>query len=102
VAGDGRSTRYDGESLATRGIVTVTMSYRLDVFGVSVASELTKESPNHASGNYGLLDQSAALQWVKKNIAAFEGLTQKITGLAREYGGFVTVSAQMASPLRRT
>ena len=73
MAGDGSELRYDGESLARRGIVSVTVNYRLGVFGLFAHPELTKESPHHASGNYGLLDQSAALQWVQKNIAAFGG-----------------------------
>src|SRR6185503_14785848 len=73
IAGDGSEPRYDGESLARRGIVTVTVNYRLGIFGFFVHPELTKESTHHASGNYGLLDQSAALVWVQKNIAAFGG-----------------------------
>ena len=73
VAGDGSEPRYDGESMAAKGIVAVTVNYRLGVFGFLAHPELTKESPHHASGNYALLDQNAALQWVRKNIAAFGG-----------------------------
>ena len=73
IAGDGSEPRYDGESLARRGIVTVTVNYRLGIFGFFCHPELTKESIHHASGNYGLLDQNAALVWVQKNIAAFGG-----------------------------
>ena len=73
VAGDGSEPRYDGESMARKGIVAVTVNYRLGVFGFLAHPDLTKESPHHASGNYGLLDQHAALQWVQQNIAAFGG-----------------------------
>jgi para-nitrobenzyl esterase len=100
VAGDGSENRYDGESLAEKGIVTVTLNYRLGIFGFFSHPELTKESPNHASGNYGLLDQHAALLWVKKNIAAFGGDPNKIT-IAGESAGSISVSAQMASPLSK-
>ena len=100
IAGDGSEPRYDGESLARRGIVTVTVNYRLGIFGFFVHPELTKESPHHASGNYGLLDQSAALVWVQKNIAAFGGDPKKVT-IAGESAGSFSVSAQMASPLSR-
>ena len=98
VAGDGSEPRYDGESLAKRGIVTVTVNYRLGVFGFLAHPELTQESPNHASGNYGLLDQAAALRWVKENIAAFGGDPQHVT-IGGESAGSFSVSAQMASPL---
>ncbi|TKK69802.1 carboxylesterase family protein [Ilyomonas limi] len=100
VAGDGSEPRYDGESMARRGIVAVTVNYRLGVFGFFAHPELTKESPHHASGNEGLLDQSAALQWVQQNIAAFGGDPKKIT-IAGESAGSYSVSAQMASPLSR-
>ena len=97
VAGDGSEPRYDGEALAKQGIVTVTVNYRLGVFGFMAHPELTKESPNHASGNYGLLDQQAAIQWVRANIAAFGGDPQHIT-IAGESAGSWSVSAQMAAP----
>jgi para-nitrobenzyl esterase len=100
VAGDGSEPRYDGESMAAKGIVALTVNYRLGVFGFMAHPELTKESPHNASGNYGLLDQSAALHWVKNNIAAFGGDPQKIT-IAGESAGSVSVSVQMASPLSR-
>jgi para-nitrobenzyl esterase len=98
VAGDGSEGRYDGESMATKGIVSVTVNYRLGVFGFFAHPELTKESPHHASGNYALLDQQAALQWVQQNIAAFGGDPQRVT-IAGESAGSISVSAQMASPL---
>ena len=100
IAGDGSEPRYDGESLATKGIVTVTLNYRLDVLGFLSHPELTKESPHHASGNYGLLDQYAALLWVKRNIAAFGGDPNRIT-IGGESAGSIAVSAQMASPLAK-
>ena len=100
VAGDGSEPRYDGESMAQRGMVAVTVNYRLGVFGFMAHPELTKESSRKASGNYGLLDQSAALQWVKQNIAAFGGDPNKVT-IAGESAGSFSVSAQMASPLSK-
>jgi para-nitrobenzyl esterase len=100
IAGDGSEPRYDGESMARRGIVAITVNYRLGVFGFFAHPELTKESPYHASGNYGLLDQAAALQWVQKNITAFGGNPKRIT-IAGESAGSFSVSAQMASPLSK-
>jgi len=100
VAGDGSEFRYDGESMARRGIVMVTVNYRLNIFGFFSHPELSKESPFHASGNYGLLDQYAALKWVQQNIAAFGGNPQNVT-IAGESAGSYSVSAQMASPLSK-
>ena len=100
VAGDGSEPRYDGESMATKGIVAVTVNYRLTVFGFLAYPELTKESPQKASGNYGLLDQAAALKWVQQNIAAFGGDPKRVT-IAGESAGSASVSAQMASPLSK-
>lgn len=100
VAGDGSEPRYDGENMARKGIVAVTVNYRLGVFGFLAHPELTKESPHSASGNYGLLDQSAAIRWVSQNIAAFGGDPKKIT-IAGESAGSFSVCAQMASPLSR-
>lgn len=100
IAGDGSEYRYDGESMAREGMVTVTVNYRLGIFGFFSHPELTRESPHRASGNYGLLDQSAALQWVKRNIARFGGDPGKIT-IGGESAGSFSVSAQMASPLSR-
>ena len=100
MAGDGSEPRYEGASMAAKGIVAVTINYRLGVFGFFAHPALTKESPHHASGNYALLDQSAALHWVKQNIAAFGGDPNKIT-IAGESAGSTSVSAQMASPLSR-
>ena len=100
MAGDGSEPRYDGESMATKGIVTISISYRLSVFGFMAHPELTKESPNHASGNYALFDQYAALKWVQENIAAFGGDPKRVT-IAGESAGSIAVSAQMASPLSK-
>jgi para-nitrobenzyl esterase len=100
VAGDGSEPRYDGESMARKGIVSLTVNYRLGVLGFMAHPELTKESPHHASGNYALLDQHAALQWVQKNIVAFGGDPTKVT-IAGESAGSIAVSAQMVSPLSK-
>ena len=99
-AGDGSEPRYDGASMARKGIVALTVNYRLDLFGMLAHPELTKESPNKTSGNYTLLDQHAALKWVQNNIAAFGGDPKRVT-IAGESAGSVAVSAQMASPLSR-
>ncbi len=98
--GDGSERRYDGERMARKGIVAVSLNYRTNVFGFFVHPELTKESPHRASGNYGLLDQVAALQWVRRNIAAFGGDPGRVT-IAGESAGSISVSALMASPLSR-
>jgi para-nitrobenzyl esterase len=100
VAGDGSEPRYDGTSMASKGIVAVTVNYRLGVFGFFAHPDLTKESPHHSSGNYGLLEQHAALQWVQKNIATFGGDPKRVT-VAGESAGSVSVSAQIASPLSK-
>jgi len=101
IAGDGSEPRYAGESMArNKGIISITVNYRLGVFGFLSHPGLTKESSHHASGDYGLLDQAQALHWVKKNIAAFGGDPDKIT-IAGESAGSISVSALMASPLSR-
>lgn len=100
IAGDGSEPRYDGESMATKGIVAVTLSYRLGVFGFMAHPELTAESPHQSSGNYALFDQLAALKWVEQNIAAFGGDPRRVT-IAGESAGSISVSAQMATPLAK-
>ena len=100
VGGDGSEPRYDGASLAARGIVTVTVSYRLGVFGFLALPALAAESPQHAAGNYGLLDHVAALRWVRANIARFGGDPARVT-IGGESAGAISVSALMASPLSR-
>jgi para-nitrobenzyl esterase len=97
-AGDSSEKRYDGAALARRGVIVVTMNYRLGVFGFFSHPELTAESAHHASGNYGLLDQVAALDWVKRNISAFGGDPNHIT-IGGESAGSMSVSALMVSPL---
>src|SRR5918994_2938088 len=100
IAGDGSEPRYDGAAMARKGIVALTVNYRLGVFGFFAHPELTKESPQRASGNQGLLDQAAALRWVQANIAAFGGDPKKVT-IAGESAGSMSVNAQMASPLSK-
>ena len=100
VAGDGSEPRYDGESMAKKGIVVVTCNYRLNIFGFLAHPELSAETSYKASGNYGMLDQAAALKWVHENISAFGGDSTKIT-IAGESAGSVAVSMQMSSPLSR-
>ena len=100
VAGDASEPRYDGASMAQKGIIAVTVNYRLNIFGFFSHPELSAESPYKASGNYGLLDQNEALKWVQKNIVAFGGDPERVT-IAGESAGSISVSAQMASPLSK-
>ena len=100
AAGATSEPRQDGEALARKGVVVVSMNYRLGVFGFFAHPELTKESDRNASGNYGLMDQTTALEWVKDNIAAFGGDPGKVTIFGESAGSF-SVSAQMATPLAR-
>jgi para-nitrobenzyl esterase len=100
VAGDGSESRYDGESMASKGIVALTVNYRLGVFGFLSHPELTKESPHRSSGNYAVMDQAAALKWVQQNIAAFGGDPKRVT-IAGESAGSIAVSAQMVSPVSK-
>ncbi len=96
-AGTASGNNFDGESLARRGVVLVTANYRLTVFGFFAHPELTKESPHHASGNYGLMDQIAALKWVRDNIAKFGGDPANVT-IFGQSAGAVDVNVLMASP----
>lgn len=98
--GSSREALYDGEELAKKGVVVVTLNYRLGIFGFFAYPELTKESAHHASGNYGLLDQLAALQWVHRNISAFGGDLNKVT-IFGQSGGAFSVNAQVVSPLSK-
>jgi para-nitrobenzyl esterase len=101
LSGGGTSERrQDGQFLAHRDVVVVSMNYRLGIFGFFVHPELTAESPHHASGDYGLMDQNAAIQWVKANISAFGGGPSNITIFGESAGSF-SVNFHMASPLSR-
>lgn len=100
AAGDSSEQRYDGAALASRGMVTVTVNYRLGVFGFLALPEMARESPYGAAGNFGLLDQQAALRWVRENIGKFGGDPDKVA-IGGESAGSVAVSAHMASPLSK-
>lgn len=100
VAGGTSEQRQDGSNLAKLGVVVVSMNYRLGIFGFFVHPGLAAESDKQAAGNYGLLDQLAALQWVQRNIAAFGGDPGNVTIFGESAGSF-SVSAQMASPLAK-
>ena len=91
---------YDGTNLARKGAVVVTLNYRLGAFGFLAHPELDTESPDHVSGNYGLLDQQAALRWVKANIAVFGGDPERIT-IFGQSAGASDVGYAMASPLAK-
>jgi para-nitrobenzyl esterase len=98
AAGAASEPRQDGGNLARKGVVVVSMNYRLNVFGFFAHAELAQESGHDSSGNYGLLDQVSALEWVHKNIAGFGGDPANVTIFGESAGSF-SVSAQMASPL---
>jgi para-nitrobenzyl esterase len=98
--GAGATPMYDGEQFAKKGVVLVTINYRLGIFGFFAHPELTQESEHKASGNYAVLDQIAALEWVKKNIAAFGGDPAKIT-IFGESAGSWSVNYLTASPLAK-
>ncbi len=97
-AGAASEPRQDGENLARKGVVVVSFNYRLGIFGFFVHPDLAKESGHGSSGNYGLMDQAAALEWVHKNISAFGGDPGNVTIFGESAGSF-SVSALMASPL---
>lgn len=100
TSGAGDVSIYDGEHLAEKGLIVVNMNYRLGVFGFLAHPELTAESPHHSSGNYAFLDQLAALQWVKENIAAFGGDPEHVT-IGGQSAGAVSVGLQVVSPLTK-
>jgi para-nitrobenzyl esterase len=91
---------YDGEAMAKKGIVFVSINYRVGIFGFFAHPDLTKESGYNASGNYGLLDQIAALKWVQKNITAFGGDANNVT-IAGQSAGAMSVNCLVASPLAK-
>lgn len=100
AAGANSEPLFDGDVVANKGVVLVTITYRLGSLGFLAHPELSKESPNRVSGNYGLLDQIAALQWIKKNIAVFGGDPGKVTIFGESAGG-ISVSMLSASPLAK-
>lgn len=91
---------YDGVKLASKGVVLVSIAYRVGQLGFLAHPELSAESPDHVSGNYGLLDQIAGLRWIKNNIAAFGGDPDKVTIFGESAGG-ISVSMLCASPLAK-
>lgn len=97
IAGASSEPRQEGENMARKGVVVVTLNYRMGVFGFLALPELAEESPAHAAGNYGLMDMVAALEWVQKNITAFGGDPKKVTIFGESAGSFA-VSGLMASP----
>ena len=100
VAGAPAEKIYHGEWLAKKGVVVVSIAYRLGVFGFLAHPELSAESPQHVSGNYGLLDMIAGLRWVQKNISAFGGDPKRVT-IQGESAGAAAVSILCASPLTK-
>ena len=92
---------YDGEATAKKGIVFVSVNYRVGPFGFLAHPELSNESGRHTSGNYGLMDQIAALQWVRQNIAAFGGDPDNVT-IAGQSAGSMSVNCLVASPVAKT
>ncbi len=91
---------FDGTALARQGVIVVTFNYRLGPFGFLAHPELSRESDRHVSGNYGVLDQVAALEWVKRNIAAFGGDPGRVT-IFGQSAGAISVCYLLASPLAR-
>ena len=91
---------YDGENLAKKGLVVVTVNYRVGVLGFLAHPELTNESKHHASGNYGLLDQVAALEWIKRNIGVFGGDPARVT-IVGQSAGAASVHYLTGSPLAK-
>ena len=97
VSGYGHEAMYDGAKMAARGAIVVSINYRLGILGYLAHPELSRESPDEISGNYGLMDQMAALRWVQRNIAAFGGDPANVT-IAGESAGALSVMYLMASP----
>lgn len=100
MAGSGSEPRYAGMAMARRGMICVTANYREGIFGFFAHPELSKETAYKGSGNYGFLDQQAAIRWVHENISLFGGDPERIT-IAGESAGSMSVSVLMASPLSR-
>ena len=100
INGSASMPLYWGDRLAQKGVIVVTIAYRLGPLGFLALPELTRESPQRSSGNYGLMDQIAALGWIQRNIAAFGGDPKRVT-IAGQSSGAMSVSMLMASPLAR-
>lgn len=100
IAGSGSEPRYSGRQMARHGIVAVTANYREGIFGFFSHPQLSKETSYKGSGNYGFMDQAAAIKWVYENIAAFGGDPKQIT-IVGESAGSMSVSALLVSPLTR-
>jgi para-nitrobenzyl esterase len=100
INGSASMPLYWGDRLAQKDVIVVTVAYRLGPLGFLALPELTRESPHHSSGNYGLMDQIAALEWVQRNIAAFGGDPKCVT-IAGQSSGSISVSILMASPLAK-
>jgi para-nitrobenzyl esterase len=100
INGSASMPLYWGDRLAHKGVIVVTIAYRLGPLGFLAHPELTRESPHHSSGNYGLMDQIAALEWIQRNIAAFGGDPKNVT-IAGQSSGSISVSILMASPLAK-
>jgi para-nitrobenzyl esterase len=100
INGSSSMPLYWGDKLAHKGVIVVTIAYRLGPLGFLAYPELTRESPHHSSGNYGLMDQIAALEWVQRNIVAFGGDSKNVT-IAGQSSGSISVSILMASPLAK-
>ncbi len=98
MCGSGSEPRYAGDAMARKGIISVTANYREGIFGFFAHPQLSKETSYKGSGNYGFLDQVAAIKWIKDNIAAFGGDPNRIT-IVGESAGSMSVSSLMASPL---
>ena len=99
-SGSGDVPVYEGTRLAEKGLVVLTVNYRVGALGFLAHPELTAESPQHASGNYGLLDQVAALEWVRDNIAAFGGDPNRVT-ISGQSAGAMSVALLTVSPLAK-
>jgi len=100
TAGSGEAAAFDQRTLVVRGLVLVTVNYRLGALGFMAHPELARESPHHASGNYGLMDQQAALRWVRDNIAKFGGDPENVT-VAGESAGAMDIGLHLTSPLAK-
>ncbi len=100
TGGSGAMSIYGGQTLAKRGVIYVTINYRLGIMGFLAHPELTKESGHNASGNWGFLDQVAALEWVQRNIAAFGGNPDNVTLLGQSAGS-MSITDLQASPLAK-